>query len=89
MAHASTTRRAISHAAAIYPAAWIRVLRAAASAELWPPCRRLSLRKGRGESRMCKIICSPVLPESEAAFAICEAGERLHALRARLNLSHV
>jgi len=31
---------------------------------------RLSLRKGRGEQRICKIYDSPCLPESEAVFAI-------------------
>lgn len=31
---------------------------------------RLYLRKGRGESRICKIYDSPCLPESEAIFAI-------------------
>eukprot|EP01113_Clastostelium_recurvatum_P035363 TRINITY_DN4920_c0_g1_i2.p1 TRINITY_DN4920_c0_g1~~TRINITY_DN4920_c0_g1_i2.p1 ORF type:complete len:347 (+),score=123.17 TRINITY_DN4920_c0_g1_i2:44-1084(+) len=31
---------------------------------------RLSLRKGRGETRICKIYDSPCLPESEATFAI-------------------
>ncbi|KAL6425561.1 hypothetical protein ACFW04_009601 [Cataglyphis niger] len=31
---------------------------------------RLYLRKGRGESRICKIYDSPCLPESEATFAI-------------------
>lgn len=31
---------------------------------------RLSLRKGRGETRICKIYDSPCLPESEAMFAI-------------------
>lgn len=31
---------------------------------------RLSLRKGRGETRICKIYDSPCLPEAEAVFAI-------------------
>ncbi|XP_047134745.1 DNA repair protein RAD51 homolog A [Hydra vulgaris] len=31
---------------------------------------RLSLRKGRGETRICKIYDSPCLPESEAMFTI-------------------
>lgn len=35
---------------------------------------RLSLRKGRGNTRVCKIYDSPSLPESEAVFAICEDG---------------
>ena len=33
-------------------------------------CRRLYLRKGRGETRICKIYDSPCLPEAEAMFAI-------------------
>jgi len=33
-------------------------------------CCRLYLRKGRGETRICKIYDSPCLPESEAMFAI-------------------
>ncbi|XP_004534356.1 DNA repair protein RAD51 homolog 1 [Ceratitis capitata] len=35
---------------------------------------RLYLRKGRGESRICKIYSSPCLPESEATFAILPDG---------------
>lgn len=31
---------------------------------------RLSLRKGRGDLRICKIYDSPCLPESEATFSI-------------------
>ena len=37
-------------------------------------CTRIQLRKGRAESRVAKIICSPFLPESEATFAITESG---------------
>jgi len=35
---------------------------------------RLSLRKGRGNTRVCKIYDSPCLPENEAMFAINEDG---------------
>ncbi|KAB2569602.1 DNA repair protein rhp51 [Lasiodiplodia theobromae] len=35
---------------------------------------RLSLRKGRGETRLCKIYDSPCLPESDCMFAINEDG---------------
>ncbi|RXK42000.1 DNA repair protein RAD51 [Tremella mesenterica] len=35
---------------------------------------RLNLRKGRGASRVCKIVDSPCLPEAEAIFAINENG---------------
>lgn len=35
---------------------------------------RLALRKGRGENRVMKIVCSPMLPESEAQFSIGEDG---------------
>uniref|UniRef100_A0A915CGZ0 DNA repair protein RAD51 homolog n=1 Tax=Parascaris univalens TaxID=6257 RepID=A0A915CGZ0_PARUN len=35
---------------------------------------RLYLRKGRGETRICKIYDSPCLPESEAMFAITTHG---------------
>jgi DNA repair protein RAD51 len=35
---------------------------------------RLYLRKGRGESRVCKIYDSPCLPESEAVYAIGKGG---------------
>jgi len=35
---------------------------------------RLSFRKGRAESRICKIYDSPSLPESEAIFAIGKGG---------------
>jgi meiotic recombination protein DMC1 len=35
---------------------------------------RLSLRKGRGDQRICKIYDSPSLPEVECVFSISEAG---------------
>lgn len=35
---------------------------------------RLYLRKGRGETRICKIYDSPCLPEAEAVFSINEDG---------------
>ncbi|KAG6548992.1 hypothetical protein Mapa_009434 [Marchantia paleacea] len=35
---------------------------------------RLSLRKGRAEERICKIVCSPCLPEAEARFQISPEG---------------
>ena len=35
---------------------------------------RLYMRKGRGESRICKIYDSPCLPENEAIFAITNGG---------------
>jgi DNA repair protein RAD51 len=35
---------------------------------------RLFLRKGRGETRICKIYDSPCLPEGEAMFAIAPEG---------------
>lgn len=35
---------------------------------------RLYFRKGRGETRICKIYDSPLLPESEASFSITEGG---------------
>ena len=35
---------------------------------------RLQFRKGRAESRICKVYDSPVLPESEATFAISKGG---------------
>jgi DNA repair protein RAD51 len=35
---------------------------------------RLYLRKGRAETRICKIFDSPSLPESEATFAITQQG---------------
>ena len=35
---------------------------------------RLSLRKGRGESRILKVIDSPMIAEGEACFAITEDG---------------
>jgi DNA repair protein RAD51 len=35
---------------------------------------RLSLRKGRGESRILKVIDSPMIAEGEAVFAITEEG---------------
>lgn len=35
---------------------------------------RLSLRKGRGENRVCKVYDSPILPEGEATFSITSGG---------------
>jgi DNA repair protein RAD51 len=35
---------------------------------------RLSMRKGRGESRICKVYDSPCIPEGEATFAITNGG---------------
>lgn len=35
---------------------------------------RLQLRKGRGNTRICKIYDSPSLPESETQFAILASG---------------
>ena len=35
---------------------------------------RLSLRKGRADTRVCKVVCSPSLPEAEASFAVTEHG---------------
>ncbi|KAJ1348092.1 DNA repair protein RAD51 A [Parelaphostrongylus tenuis] len=35
---------------------------------------RLGLRKGRGETRICKVHQSPSLPEAEATFAITSGG---------------
>ncbi|ELP88329.1 DNA repair protein rad51, putative [Entamoeba invadens IP1] len=35
---------------------------------------RLYLKKGKGESRICKVYDSPCLPESEAAFSITDGG---------------
>ncbi len=35
---------------------------------------RLSLRKGRAESRVCEIYDSPCLPEAEAIYCISEGG---------------
>lgn len=37
-------------------------------------CTRLSLRKGRGENRICKVYDSPSLPENECTFSIMEDG---------------
>jgi DNA repair protein RAD51 len=35
---------------------------------------RLYMRKGRADSRVCKIVDSPFLPESEATFTIGKGG---------------
>lgn len=40
------------------------------SSRLYVRVSRLYLRKGRGETRICKIYDSPCLPEAEAMFAI-------------------
>ena len=63
MAHASTTRWVLQG---------MRVCQSH-SCILFISCR-LSLRKGRGETRICKIYDSPCLPEAEAVFAIMPDG---------------
>ena len=35
---------------------------------------RLKLRKGRGDNRICKVIDSPMIAESEAEFCLLEGG---------------
>ena len=35
---------------------------------------RLSLRKGKGENRVCKIYDSPLLKEEDCTFALSEGG---------------
>ena len=35
---------------------------------------RLKLRKGRGENRVMKVIDSPMIPESDAEFALTDGG---------------
>jgi len=35
---------------------------------------RLSLRKGKGENRVCKIYDSPLLKEEDCVFALSEGG---------------
>ena len=35
---------------------------------------RVYLRKGKGENRLCKLQCSPTMPEGEASFSIGEGG---------------
>lgn len=35
---------------------------------------RLRLKKGRGTTRICKVVDSPCLPEAEASFGISELG---------------
>jgi len=37
-------------------------------------CTRISMRKGRGESRVMKVVDSPMIAEGEAVFAITENG---------------
>jgi len=37
-------------------------------------CTRISMRKGRGESRIMKVVDSPMIAEGDAVFAITENG---------------
>ena len=48
---------------------------------------RLFLKKGRGETRICKIYDSPLLPESEATFVRCARRAPLPPRARRLNLA--
>ena len=67
IAHASTTRsvKLIVLMTIMSRNDGIKSLRQA----IYNTCR-LYLRKGRGETRICKIYDSPCLPEAEAMFAI-------------------
>lgn len=49
---------------------WCSILHRLISQINSPVSCRLYLRKGRGETRICKIYDSPCLPEAEAMFAI-------------------
>lgn len=71
MAHASTTRRVEQTQRDASSTAALPALNACVTLR---PRRRLSLRKGRGETRIAKIVCSPMLPEGEAPFGISENG---------------
>lgn len=35
---------------------------------------RLYLKKGKGEERICKVVASPYIPESEAIFRLTNEG---------------
>ena len=35
---------------------------------------RLSLKKGKGENRICKVVCSPYMPEGEGFYSLMEGG---------------
>lgn len=35
---------------------------------------RLYLKKGKAENRICKVVCSPYMPEAEGTFSITEGG---------------
>jgi DNA repair protein RAD51 len=59
MAHASTTRQAVSYIVLF---------------DLTYSSPRLQLKKARGNMRSCKIYDSPCLPEMETHFAILEGG---------------
>jgi DNA repair protein RAD51 len=32
------------------------------------------LKKGKGENRICKVVCSPFMPEADGHFSITEGG---------------
>ena len=52
---------------------------------------RLRLKKGRGTTRICKVVDSPCLPEGEASFGISEQGvveaTEYHGIVERMNIS--
>lgn len=68
MAHASTTRCAVGVCPPPGTAPQPRPYSPP------PALSSLRLRKGRGETRVCKVYDSPTLPEAEAVFAITEKG---------------
>jgi meiotic recombination protein DMC1 len=35
---------------------------------------RLYLKKGKGENRICKVVCSPHMPEAEGIYSITDGG---------------
>ena len=51
----------------------MRVQRGKEGSEFEMMCR-LRLKKGRGTTRICKVVDSPCLPEGEASFGISEQG---------------
>ena len=40
----------------------------------WPRADAVHPRAGKGENRICKVTCSPYMPEAEGTFSITDGG---------------
>jgi hypothetical protein len=72
LAHASTTRLYLKKGAQRRAAAcrWLGLALNPSSADASPSVRCA----GKGENRICKVVCSPHMPEAEGVYSITDGG---------------